>query len=214
MKSTSSPTRLARPRSALSVDPGRCFQISTNVYNDGVDRWEEFAENYWAVTGGPGNGVGWDEDSPEPGSAQYSLEEPRPGDILLVRFANQGRGIGVVYRNDYAESLTKDAKLHVLWMNKKHAALNCGPRGIGFGRGGGRIGQAFRDAYPETFQLLRHLTVTESNRNGGKQVLSKRGQGRASVPRAPACAQHDPLRSARDGKDIRDGAAVRRDLRR
>ena len=166
--------QVRKAKDALRVDPGRCFQISTNVYNDGVDRWEEFAENYWAVTGGPGNGVGWDEDSPEPGSAQYSLEEPRQGDILLVRFANQGRGIGVVYRNDYAESLTKDAKLHVLWMNKKHAALNCGPRGIGFGRGGGRIGQAFRDAYPETFQLLRHLTVTESNRNGGKQVLSKK----------------------------------------
>ena len=158
-----------RSKGALKVNPARCYQISTNAYNDDVDRWEEFAEHNWAFTGGPGNGLGWDEYSPEGGGARYPLDEPKPGDILLVRFKGQGRGIGVAYKNDYAEALTKHAKLHVLWLSKKHAELDWGPRGIGFGRGDGRLGEAFRKAYPETFEILDHLTEGESTPNGGPQ---------------------------------------------
>ena len=38
----------------LNVDASRCFQVSTNVYNDGKDRWEEFESNNYVYTGGPG----------------------------------------------------------------------------------------------------------------------------------------------------------------
>ena len=160
-----------RSKGTLKVDSARCYQISTNAYNKDVDHWDEFAEHNWVFTGGPGPGLGWDEFSPGGGVPRYRLDQPRPGDILLVRFKGQGRGIGVVYRNDYAEALTKDAKLHVLWLSKKRAELDWGPRGIGFGRGDGRLGEAFRKAYPETFELLDHLTERESTPNGGSHAL-------------------------------------------
>ena len=159
-----------KPKGTLTVDPARCFQISTNAYNDGVDRWGDFTEHNWAFTGGPGTGLSWDEYSPEGGPPGYRLDEPRPGDILLVRFKGQGRGIGVVYRNDYAEALTKDAKLHVLWLSKKRPELDWGSRGIGFGRGDGRLGEAFRKAYPETFELLHRLTEGEPTPNGDPET--------------------------------------------
>ena len=130
----------------LKVNPDRCFQISTNVYNDYEDRWEDFSENCWVYSGGPGN-----ENRP------YPLTGPVKGDIILVRFAGKGHGIGVVYRNDYREEFTEDARLHVSWMSKKEATLSSGSRAAGFTRGDGAIGTAFRKAYPETFQILAHM---------------------------------------------------------
>ena len=132
--------------SPLKVNPERCFQISTNVYNTNEDRWEDFSENCWVYTGGPGT-----ENRP------YPLTDPEKGDIILVRFAAQGHGVGVVYRNDYQDEFTEDARLHVLWMSKKEAALSSGPRAPGFTRGDGAIGTAFREAYPETFRVLNHM---------------------------------------------------------
>ncbi len=133
-------------KNPLTVNPERCFQISTNVYNDNVDRWGDFSENCWVYTGGPGT-----EDRP------YPLTEPEKGDIILVRFAARGHGIGVVYRNDYIEGFAEEARLHVLWMNKKEAKLSIGPRAPGFTRGHGAIGAAFREAYPETFEILDRM---------------------------------------------------------
>lgn len=137
----------------LRVNPDRCFQISTNVYNDKRDLWEDFSSKNWAYTGGPG-GVSWEDYERDGGREQYPLKEPQPGDILFVRFANTGHGIGVVYRNDYAQQLQADARLHVLWLAKRDAALSSGARAVGFGYGRGKIGDAFRQAYAETFRIL------------------------------------------------------------
>ena len=145
----------------LSVNPERCWVISTNVYNDNQDRWEDFSENYWAYTGGPRSG-----------NTQYPLHEPKSGDILLVRFAAKGHGVGVVYRNDYQEGFTGKARLHVLWMSKKETTLSSGPRAPGFTRGAGRIGAAFREAYPETFQILDHMKKGD---NGPETTVSPHG---------------------------------------
>ena len=89
-----------------------------------------------------------------PGASRYPLEQPAAGDVLLVRSANRGHGIGVVYRNDYSQTLSGDSRLHVIWVSKKKTNLGSGPRARGFGRADGEIGKAFRAAYPETFAVL------------------------------------------------------------
>ena len=136
----------SKSKSPLNVNPERCFQISTNVYNEGEDKWGDFSENCWVYTGGPGSE-----------KRLYPLTDPEKGDIILVRFAATGHGIGVVYRNDYSEGFAEEARLHVLWMNKKEAKLSIGPLAPGFTKGGGAIGAAFREAYPETFQILDRM---------------------------------------------------------
>ena len=160
--------------SRLRVNPDRCFQISTNVYNDNEDRWEDFSKNCWVYTGYEGS-----EKKP------YPLTEPVAGDIILVRFAGKGHGIGVVYRNDYTEEFTEDARLHVLWISKKEAELSSGPRAPGFTRGDGSIGTAFREAYPEAFQILDHM--------------SKRGNGPVT-PVPPPHARPSPSTANRKGQ--------------
>ena len=107
----------------LKVSPDRCFQISTNVYNDNRDMWEDFSSNNWAYTGGPG-GVSWSDYEPDASQRRYPLDKPQRGDILLVRFTNTGHGVGVVYRNDYLKKFAEDARLHVLWLNKSDTALS------------------------------------------------------------------------------------------
>lgn len=144
----------------LKVNPDRCFQISTNVYDDKTDRWQDFSSNNWAYTGGPG-GVSWNDYERDGGQKQYPVDEPRPGDIMLVRFSNTGHGVGIVYRNDYAEHLTSKARLHVLWVNKADAALSSGPRALGFGYGRGKIESAFRQAYTETFRILGQMKKSD-----------------------------------------------------
>ena len=141
----------------LKVNSQRCYQISTRVYGNDEDWWEDFEANNCAYTGGPGSGLSWEGDSPETGGRRYHLREPVPGDVLLVRSANRGHGIGIVYRNDYSQRLSGDARLHVLWVSKKKTELDSGPLMPGFGYADGKIGQAFRQAYPETFELLDRL---------------------------------------------------------
>ena len=142
-----------RTDSPLKLDPTRPWQISTNVYNDAVDRWEDFELNNWAYTGGPGKGS-WNDYHHGTDDLQYHVHEPTKGDILLVRFAGLGHGIGAIYKNDYVEAMSDDSRLHVLWLHKKASQLDCGPRGSGFSRGDGKIGKAFRAAYPDTFRFL------------------------------------------------------------
>ena len=143
-------------RPYLKVNPDRCFQISTNAYNDGRDLWDNFSSNNWAFTGGPGKGS-WSEYTPDGGQKRYPIDKVQKGDILLVRFANQGRGVGVVFRNDFKRRLTDEARLHVIWVNKRATKLSSGPRALGFSHGHGKIGDAFLQAYPETFRILHQM---------------------------------------------------------
>ena len=141
----------------LRVNSQRCYQISTRVEGGDEDWWDDFESNNCAFTGGPGSGLSWEDELPETGGGLYPLAEPVPGDVLLVRSASRGHGIGIVYRNDYSQRLSGDARLHVLWVSKKKTDLDWGPLGRGFGRAGGEIGKAFRKAYPETFAVLDQL---------------------------------------------------------
>ena len=150
--------KVGKKTGPLKVNSQRCYQISARVYGDEEDWWRDFESNNCAYTGGPGPGLSWEDDLPQTGGGLYPLEEPVPGDVLLVRSANRGHGIGVVFRNDYSQTLSGDARLHVIWVTKKKTDLDWGPRTRGFGHAKGEIGKAFREAYPETFALLDRLS--------------------------------------------------------
>ena len=145
------------------------FQVSTNVYNNGEDYWEDFKENNYVYTGGPGN---------------YPLEAPKQGDIILVRMGKGGeersaigKGIGIVYKNDYAkdgvyknssrEEFNDEAAIHVLWLNKSERELSGHTAIKGFTRAGPDTAtyQAFEgtEGYERTFALIKHLKGLSEN---------------------------------------------------
>ncbi len=138
--------------SILNVDAGKCFQVSTNAYNNKIDRWEEFEANNYVYTGGPGE------------KKKYPLTEPKYGDVVLVRFGqSEGRGIGVVYRNDYQGEFDEAHRLHVLWLNKESATFQGKTPRIGFSSAWGTL-ELFRQAkeYVPTFNMLPHLNTDAS----------------------------------------------------
>ena len=167
----------------LKVSPDRCFQISTNVYNDHRDMWEDFSSNNWAYTGGPGEGS-WSDYKPDAGQRRYPLDKPQPGDILLVRYTNAGHGVGVVYRNDYLKKFAEDARLHVLWLNKSDTALSTSPLARGFGHGHGKIGDAFRQAYAGTFRILDQMGDRGDGRDDSTKPKGSSSNGSSQDPRA------------------------------
>lgn len=160
----------------LSVSTTPCYVIGSNAYGGPDDHWKFFERNNYAYTGGPGKQIGWEDfqsnyngdigELEELEGTRYRLEDPTRGDVLLVRYGNQGHGIGVITRNDYAGGLTEEAKLHVLWVNKRQTQLTSGARSLAFGRGDGKIGNAFRLAYRDTFSLLNRLAISG---NGGSE---------------------------------------------
>ena len=145
-------------------DPRRWYQVGTNVYNDETDYWEDskdnFKENNWVYTGGPGGGIPWPDQGVSTDKAKYPLEDPVSGDIVLVRYGTkQGRGIGIVYRNDYKDELSDKSRLHVLWLNKKSAQLAGWTTRLGFWDARDATKMAFLStgAYTPTFDLLKRL---------------------------------------------------------
>ena len=147
------------------------FQVSTNAWGeDGGDFWQDndpeldFEPNNWVFTGGPCKGVVWEDYNESRGDArQYPLSAPRPGDVILVKTGrSQGRGIGIVYKNDYKDRLAEDSRIHVLWVNKAVCDDLKPNRYEGFWSAKKRA-DAFRNtsAYKETFGLLDRLSGSE-----------------------------------------------------
>ena len=104
---------------SLVLSPANLWQISTRVYgnDDPRDNWEDFESRNWAYTGGPAK-WSWDEYDPASSELSYRVGDAKRGDILLVRSGRIGHGVGVVWKNDYAEELTSEARLHLLWLGK------------------------------------------------------------------------------------------------
>ena len=151
-----------RHQGRITVHNQRCYQVSTNVHENG-DLWKDFAENNWVYAGERGNEIGWTGPRPD-GHREYPLSEASPGDVVLVRYkVGQGRGIGIVYRNEYQDALADDSRLHVLWVNKTPAQLSGQTTRDGFSKVGpdSKTGAAFRltAEYAPTFELLDQLGV-------------------------------------------------------
>ena len=151
------------------------YQISTNVYDDGNDYWSDFEKNNWVYTGGPGSGLQW-------GNAdgrKYPLTQPKPGDVILVRKGNkEGKAIGVVEKNDYAEpdGLNKNSKIHVLWINKSKNQLSGTTETRGFNKTeiNSKTFNAFRntDSYKPTFEFIKSWTKNPmENQHPLNQIL-------------------------------------------
>ncbi len=158
-----------RSENSLTVDLDRCFQVDTNVLDDNKDQWDDFSSNNWAYAA-------------DGGEQADPLQRPRPGDILLTRFTDTGRGVGVVYRNDYQQQLTQDAKLHVVWLAKRNERLLIEAPTSRFGDASGPIKESFRQAYPETFEILdlirQHQEQTPANSTpSGTQDHPEVGEG-------------------------------------
>ncbi len=143
------------------------YQVSTRVggYEDD-DHWEEFNENNWVRTGWPGSE-----------SKRYHLNRPEPGDIVLVRCGMEGRGIGIVhkneYKNDFAENWDDDARIHVVWINKNEGRLVTRERLRPGFNSASNFAEAFRKspAYAPTFQVVDPIVKSKKKTNA--QTLEK-----------------------------------------
>ena len=138
------------------------FPISTNVYNDGTDYWEQtdaleedepFKENHYVYTGRVGG--------KRKKKRKYQLKDSRRGDVILVRYGlGEGRAIGVVEENGYAPDGSKEDKVtSVHWINKISAPvddLKNLKQLTAFTRAQDQIQSAFRntDAYKVSFDLI------------------------------------------------------------
>ena len=141
-------------RGHLPRKVSRWYQIGTSD-----DRWRDFRDNNSIHQVGPP-----DMDRPEDGEVlrapeqDYRLDEPSPGDVILVRSATkEGRGIGIVYDNDHGKQSDHAGRIQVLWVNKNPAPLAGPVPAALFSRAGRSTYEAFAKsaAYSETMRMLQ-----------------------------------------------------------
>ena len=131
----------------------RWYQIGSSE-----GRWRGFLDNHWVYDAEQ-------QDIPRPAEDEvrtgldrnHRLYEPEPGDVVLVHSGTQeGRGIGIVYRNDYSERSSRHGRIHVLWVNKKQARLASDMPAVRFSKIGPGTSEAFTKlpVYSSTLELL------------------------------------------------------------
>ena len=134
------------------------FQISTNVNICGKkDHWDDFKNNNKVYVGAENN---------------CPLTEPKPGDVILVRTEKkEGRGIGIVIKNDYEGGFDENRAIHVLWINKSTSQLARQPvlKRLSKVATNSKTYQAFKEveAYQPSFDLLERL-IENSTQNGSE----------------------------------------------
>lgn len=151
----------------FDTDNRNCFQVDSDLNSDGQDHWNgDLDSNNWVYTPGPSDSATWEDYRSSGFDTRYPLGEPKPGDIVLVRFnqtQSQGigraRAIGVVYENDYLERLDSTSRLHVVWINKKFQKLEWKTSQSRFCSGRKWTIDALRStpAYQPTIHLLQRI---------------------------------------------------------
>ena len=199
------------------------FHISTKLRGDkGADFWNEFERENAVWTSGKASAVEWNESLP-PGKRPYPVTEPQEGDIMLVRCGTgQGRGIGVVLRNDYAKDggLRASSRIHVVWINKAQADLAQPAPRFAMDRAaradrGARPGFARSAAYQSSFQLFRALVPRRGRQHMNQILYGPPGTGKTwhTVARAVAIIEGrsvDDVESE-DRKEVKQRFDVYRD---
>lgn len=133
----------------LSPRPDRCWVATTNASwatHVGGDHWSEFREHHCVRV---------------ENSSEYPVEQPKPGDLMLARYGpNNGRGIGVVYRNDYDEEREPEGRIHTLWLNRNSCEFEHPIQPPAFARASESHMTAFRQSaeYSPTWILLDRIT--------------------------------------------------------
>ena len=131
------------------VSPDRCWIATTNVSwitQVGNDHTSEFLEHHWVRV---------------ENSSGYPVERPEQGDLLLARYGpKNGRGIGIVYRNDYDEEREAAGRIHTLWLNKNSCEFEGPLRPPAFAKASDNHVAAFRRTaeYSPTWELLDRIT--------------------------------------------------------
>ena len=129
----------------LVVHRDRCWIATTNAsWRDkvGNDHTSEFHENHWLRV---------------ENSSEYPVEQPEPGDLILARYGrDKGRGIGVVYRNDYGQDRNSEGRIHSLWLNKRQCDFERPVQPGAFTKASERTVGAFRrrTEYVSTWNVL------------------------------------------------------------
>ena len=129
----------------LAVHRDRCWIATTNAsWMDkvGNDHTSEFHENHWLRV---------------ENSSDYPVEQPEPGDVMLARYGrDKGRGLGVVYRNDYGQERNPDERIHVLWLNKRQCDFERPVQAGAFAKASEHTLAAFRQRteYVPTWSVL------------------------------------------------------------
>ena len=146
------------------------FHVSTQAYGHGEgDYWEgreeSFKENNWVYTGGPGE------------KREYPLNVPKQGDIILVRTrVSEGKAIGIVYKNDYADEkeFNEESAIHVLWINKLQETLSRTTERFGFNKAepDSETYLAFQgtEGYARTFALIKRLSENNPASASDEQI--------------------------------------------
>ena len=199
------------------------FHISTKLRGDkGADFWNEFERENAVWTSGKASAVEWNESLP-PGKMPFPVTEPQVGDIMLVRCGTgQGRGIGVVLRNDFAKDggLRASSRIHVVWINKAQADLAQPAPRFAMDRAaradrGARPGFARSAAYQSSFQLFRALVPRRGRQHLNQILYGPPGTGKTwhTVARAVAIIEGrsvDDVESE-DRKEVKQRFDVYRD---
>ena len=165
-------------REPLISESSKFFQIASAPEYQGADCWEnDFEPNNWVYTLRPNARLDdAPQDSDKGGESPYPLEEPKRGDIVLVRKCESTKevhALGVVHKNDYAKARVKSSRIHMLWINKSSGQTFTEPKTaelsrVGFGRFGEWTGVALSriEEYKPTLRLLKKLGSSPPN-NGG-----------------------------------------------
>ena len=130
---------------SLAAHRDRCWIATTNAsWRDqvGNDHTSEFRENHWLRV---------------ENSSEYPVEQPEPGDVMLARYGrDKGRGIGVVYRNDYGQERNPEGRIHVLWLNKRQCDFERPIQARAFAEASESVRTAFRQRaeYLPTWNVL------------------------------------------------------------
>jgi len=152
----------------LNTEAPKHFQIVTKndfkaqgsqerAHQDEV--WKDFRSSNWIYTA--------PHDDEDRAIFASELRKASPGDVVLVRSGrNDGRGIGVVHKNDYLND--PNGKIHVLWLNTEPARLPGNAHVYAFSLAGEKTMSAFHAAkeYAPTFELLKRLGPDGGHGNG------------------------------------------------
>ena len=149
-----------RNKDKLQISPSRSWLISAGGNAQGGELWQQFDEESSVFVNEPREGVAWREFNSNEHELEYPLKDPSSGDIVYVREGTVGQGIGVVYKNDYVDTLHEDSHIHVLWLCKEDQEISAEGIGSHLLENAEQSVNHFRSAYPTTHSFLDRFKTT------------------------------------------------------